>query len=82
MVTAQVGRIGKRSAFLSVDGGKAFRLNAEDKVVVTVSQRVIPIGEGKEFQLLQHTQQKISGVTTMEKSETDQNSGTYCAAGY
>ena len=39
-VVARVGRIGKRNAFLSVDGGKAFRLNADDEVVITVSKRV------------------------------------------
>ena len=39
-VVARVGRIGKRNAFLSVDGGKAFRLNADDEVVVTMSNRV------------------------------------------
>lgn len=38
-VVARVGRIGKRNAFLSVDGGKAFRLNADDEVVVTMSNR-------------------------------------------
>lgn len=38
-VVAKVGRIGKRNAFLSVDGGKAFRLNADDEVVVTMSNR-------------------------------------------
>lgn len=43
VVVAQVGRIGKRSAFLSVDGGKAFRLNAEDKVTVTASRRSIQL---------------------------------------
>lgn len=40
-VVTQVGRIGKRSAFLSVDGGKAVRLNADDQVVVTTSRRSI-----------------------------------------
>ncbi len=42
-VTAKVGRVGKRNAFLSVDGGKAFRLNAEDEVVVTASNRAIQL---------------------------------------
>ncbi len=47
VVVAQVGRIGKRSAFLSVDGGKAFRLNAEDKVTVTASRRSIHLAKVK-----------------------------------
>ena len=47
VVTAHVGRIGKRNAFLSVDGGKAVRLNAEDKVVVTASRRSIHLAKIK-----------------------------------
>ena len=40
-VVTQVGRIGKRSAFLSVDGGKAIKLSAEDEVVTTASRRAV-----------------------------------------
>lgn len=43
MVSTRIGRIGKRSAFLSVDGGKAFRLSAEDEVIVTASGRSIDL---------------------------------------
>ena len=42
-VVTRIGRIGKRSAFLSVDGGKAFRLSAEDEVIVTASNRSIQL---------------------------------------
>ena len=42
-IVTRIGRIGKRSAFLSVDGGKAFRLSAEDEVVVTASGRKISL---------------------------------------
>ena len=42
-VSTRIGRIGKRSAFLSVDGGKAFRLSAEDEVIVTASGRSIEL---------------------------------------
>lgn len=42
-VSTRIGRIGKRSAFLSVDGGKAFRLSAEDEVIVTASGRSIDL---------------------------------------
>ncbi len=38
-VTVQVGSIGRKSAYLSVDGGRAFRLNAGDQVVVTMSDK-------------------------------------------
>ena len=32
VISVRVGRIGRRNAFLSVDGGRAFRLNAEDEI--------------------------------------------------
>ena len=47
-VVTQVGRIGKRSAYLSVDGGKAVRLSAEDQVVTTASRRVIRLAKIKD----------------------------------
>ena len=40
-VVTRVGRIGKRSAFLSVDGGKAIKLSADDEVVTTASRRAV-----------------------------------------
>lgn len=33
-VTVRIGRIGRKNAFLSVDGGRAFRLNAEDQIKI------------------------------------------------
>lgn len=33
-ITVQVGRTGKKNAFLSVDGGRAFRLGADDRITV------------------------------------------------
>lgn len=47
VVTVHVGRIGKRSAFLSVDGGKAVRLNADDQVIVTASKREVRLAKVK-----------------------------------
>lgn len=41
LVSVKIGRVGKRNAFLSVDGGKAFRLNGDDEVVITASNRKI-----------------------------------------
>ncbi len=38
-VTVQIGSIGRKNAYLSVDGGRAFRLNAGDQVVVTMSDK-------------------------------------------
>lgn len=60
-VTAQVGRIGKRSAYLSVDGGKAFRLNADDKVVVTVSKRSVRLAKVKSSSYYSVLNQKFQG---------------------
>ena len=40
-VAARIGRIGRRNAYLSVDGGRAFRLSADDEVVVTGAQRTV-----------------------------------------
>ncbi len=37
-ITVEVGRIGRKSAFLSVDGGRALRLNTGDRVTVTKSE--------------------------------------------
>ncbi len=47
VVTAYVGRIGKRSAFLSVDGGKAVRLSADDQVIVTAARRSVWLAKVK-----------------------------------
>ena len=60
-VTAQVGRIGKRSAFLSVDGGKAFRLNAEDKIIVTMSRRSIRLAKIKKMSFYEILNNKFQG---------------------
>ena len=43
VVNCRVGRIGKRNAFLSVDGGKAVKLSADDEVVATASRRSIKL---------------------------------------
>ena len=48
VVTTRVGRIGKRSAYLSVDGGKAFRLSADDQVVVRASDRAVRLAKIKD----------------------------------
>ncbi len=42
-VVTKIGRIGKRSAFLSVDGGKAFRLSADDEVIITAASRTVKL---------------------------------------
>lgn len=37
-IQVEIGRIGRKNAFLSVDGGRALRLNAGDKVTITNSR--------------------------------------------
>jgi NAD+ kinase len=60
-VIVRIGRIGKRNAFLSVDGGKAFRLNAEDEVVVTTSSRYIKLLHVKNNSFYGVLNRKIQG---------------------
>lgn len=60
-VSAKIGRIGKRNAFLSVDGGKAFRLNSEDEVVVTASSRTIKLLHVKNNSFYGLLSQKFQG---------------------
>ena len=37
VIAVRVGKIGRHNAFLSVDGGRAFRLNAGDEIAVKSS---------------------------------------------
>ncbi len=39
-ITVEIGRIGRKNAFLSVDGGRAVRLNTGDTVTITQSRYV------------------------------------------
>jgi NAD+ kinase len=40
VISLKVGRIGRHNAFLSVDGGRAFRLNPDDVVTIKSSEKV------------------------------------------
>ena len=40
VITVRVGKVGRHNAFLSVDGGRAFRLNVGDEITVKSSQKV------------------------------------------
>lgn len=60
-VSAKIARIGKRNAFLSVDGGKAFRLNSEDEVIVTASSRTIKLLHVKNNSFYGLLSQKFQG---------------------
>lgn len=39
-ITVEIGRIGRKNAFLSVDGGRAYRLSTGDQITVTRSRHV------------------------------------------
>ena len=56
-VAVKIGRVGKRNAFLSVDGGKAFRLNGDDEVIITASNRKVNLVKVKDtsfYAILNH----------------------------
>ena len=38
-MTVRVGKVGRHNAFLSVDGGRAFRLSVGDEITVKSSQK-------------------------------------------
>lgn len=40
VITARVGKVGRHNAFLSVDGGRAYRMGVGDEVVIQSSQKV------------------------------------------
>lgn len=48
VITVRVGKIGRHNAFLSVDGGRAFRLNVGDEIVIRSSSRVTRLVRLKE----------------------------------
>lgn len=55
VIDVRIGRIGRKNAFLSVDGGRAFRLNAGDIVRVQRSSnvtRLVKFGEKNFFDIL------------------------------
>ena len=40
VIRVDIGRIGRKNAFLSVDGGRALRLNTDDRITITRSKYV------------------------------------------
>lgn len=60
-ITVKIGRVGKRNAFLSVDGGKAFRLNADDEVVISTSNRKINLLKVKDTSFYAILNRKFQG---------------------
>ena len=57
VISIEVGRIGRKSAFLSVDGGRALRLNTGDRLTVTRSNyttKLVHLSERSFFEILKN----------------------------
>lgn len=57
VIEVEIGRIGRKSAFLSVDGGRAFRLNTGDRVLVTRSSyttHLVRLSERSFFEIVKN----------------------------
>lgn len=57
VIRIDIGRIGRKSAFLSVDGGRALRLSTDDRVTITKSKHVtklIHLSERSFFEIIKN----------------------------
>lgn len=57
VITVEIGRIGRKNAFLSVDGGRALRLNTGDKVTVTKAAdttKLVHLSEKSFFEIVKN----------------------------
>ncbi len=57
VITVEIGRIGRKNAFLSVDGGRAQRLNTGDKVTITKSAdttKLVHLSEKSFFEIVKN----------------------------
>ena len=57
VITVEIGRIGRKSAFLSVDGGRALRLNTGDRLTITRSHyttKLVHLSERSFFEILKN----------------------------
>ena len=57
VITVEIGRIGRKSAFLSVDGGRALRLNTGDRLTITRSSyttKLVHLSERSFFEILKN----------------------------
>ena len=55
VISIEIGRIGRKSAFLSVDGGRALRLNTGDRLTITRSNyttKLVHLSERSFFEIL------------------------------
>ena len=57
VISVEIGRIGRKNAFLSVDGGRALRLNTGDKVTITRSAdvtKLVHLSEKSFFEIVKN----------------------------
>ncbi len=57
VITVEIGRIGRKNAFLSVDGGRALRLNSGDRVTITRSPdttKLVHLDEKSFFEIVKN----------------------------
>lgn len=57
VISVEIGRIGRKNAFLSVDGGRALRLNTGDKVTITRSPdttKLVHLSEKSFFEIVKN----------------------------
>lgn len=57
VISVEIGRIGRKSAFLSVDGGRALRLNTGDRLTITSARdatRLVHLCERSFFEILKN----------------------------
>ena len=59
VITVQIGRVGNRNAFLSVDGGKSVKLSADDQVEITASKRYVRLAKIKSVSYYSTINQKF-----------------------
>ena len=58
-VTVKVGKVGRHNAFLSVDGGRAFRLNVGDEITVKSARKVTKLVRLKDISFFEILNKKF-----------------------
>ena len=59
VVTVKVGKVGRHNAFLSVDGGRAFRLNVGDEITVKSAKKVTKLVRLKDISFFEILNKKF-----------------------
>lgn len=59
VVTVKVGKVGRHNAFLSVDGGRAFRLNVGDEITVKSARKVTKLVRLKDISFFEILNKKF-----------------------